>query len=60
MNNRDVRLEILGAGLRYWQVADALGISNSTLSVKLRKELTDEEKEKLRSVIAELREGEAE
>lgn len=57
MNNRDVRLEILGAGLKYWQIADALGISNSALSVKLRKELPDEEKEKIRSAIAALKES---
>lgn len=55
MKNNDIRCEILGAGLRFWQVAEEMGISNSTLSVKLRKELTPENKETIRRVIKTLK-----
>ncbi len=56
--NNDIRLEILGAGLKYWQVAHELGISNSTFSVRLRRELSDKEKATIRTIIQRLKEGE--
>lgn len=58
MENLQIRHEILGAGLRFWQVAEALGISSSTLSVRLRKPLSDEEQLKIREVIKTLAGGE--
>lgn len=55
MRNQDIRDEIRDAGLRLWQVADELKIADYNLSRKLRHELTDEEKTKIRSIIDELR-----
>lgn len=55
MRNQDIRDEIRDAGLRLWQVADELKIADYNLSRKLRHELTDEEKAKIRSIIDELR-----
>lgn len=52
--NQDVRQRASSAGLRLWQIAEALGIADYTLSRKLRKELPDEEKEQIFSVIQEL------
>lgn len=58
MRNSDIRQEIKSAGLRLWQIAEALGMQDSTFSRRLRHELPAAEKEKLRAIIAELsREG---
>lgn len=54
MNNTDIRTEIISAGLRNWKVAEHLGISESVFCRKLRHELPDEEKCKIRSAIKEL------
>lgn len=54
MKNQDVRRAAAGAGVRLWQVAEALGIADCSLSRKLRKELPDDEKEKIFSIIAQL------
>ena len=54
MHNQDIRRAAAGAGLKLWQVADALGIADGSLSRKLRHELPAEEKEKIFSIIQEL------
>ena len=54
MKNMDIRSEIKAAGLRYWQVADALGIMDCNFSRKLRHELPEDEKARIRGIIAEL------
>lgn len=51
MCNIDVRRAAAGNGVRLWQVADALGIADTQLSRKLRKELTSEEKQKIFEII---------
>lgn len=50
-NNLDIREEIKKAGLRYWQIAEELDIHDSVLSRRLRKELSSQEKEKIRQAI---------
>lgn len=54
MCNQDIRKEIRSVGLYQWNIAEALGISESVLTRRLRHELPEEEKEKIRSVIKEL------
>ena len=54
MNNQDIRRTAAGAGVKLWQIADALGIADCSFSRKLRKELPQEEKEKIFSIIREL------
>ena len=54
MFNIDVRRAAAGNGVRLWQVADALGIADAQLSRKLRKELSDDEKEKIFEIIQKL------
>lgn len=54
MSNMDIRSAIERAGIRYWQVADELGIADSTFSRKLRKELPTEEKTHIFSIIERL------
>lgn len=58
MRNLDIRAEIKDAGLHYWQVAERYGCACTTFSVKLRHELPDAEKGKIRAIIAQMK-GEA-
>ena len=57
MVNMDLRLEARGAGVPMWKIAERLNISEPTLTRKLRKELPDTEKAKIRAIIAELKAG---
>ena len=54
MKNADIRSEIKTAGLYLWQIADGLDINDGNFSRKLRHELSDEEKARIRTIIAEL------
>ncbi len=54
MANQDIRAEVKSAGLRFWQIADKLGINDGNFSRKLRHELPDTEKDRIRGIIAEL------
>lgn len=54
MTNQDVRRTAAGAGVKLWQIAEALGIADCSLSRKLRRELPTEEKEKIFGIIREL------
>ena len=54
MKNQDIREEVKAAGLRLWQIAEAYGIADCNFSRKLRNELPDEEKAKIRSIISKL------
>lgn len=57
MYNKDLRSAAGACGVRLWQIADALGISDSAFSRKLRKELPQEEKDKILAVIEQLAKG---
>ena len=54
MRNSDIRQEMKSAGLRLWQIAEALGIQDSNFSRRLRHELSEAEKAKIREIIADL------
>nr|WP_325213331.1 hypothetical protein [uncultured Oscillibacter sp.] len=54
--NQDVRAAIEGAGLRYWWVAEELGVACGTFSNRLRRELPPEEKEAVLSAVRRLAE----
>ena len=51
MENMNVRIEMVKHGLKQWQVANLLGVSESAFSKKIRKELPKEEQEKIIAVI---------
>lgn len=53
MNNKDIRKAIVTSGLKYWQVADKYGLTDSNFSRLLRKELPKEKKEKVFKAIEE-------
>lgn len=54
MKNTEIRKCAFKAGVRLWQVADRLGITDGNFSRKLRHELPDAEKEKILSIIKEI------
>lgn len=54
MQNQDIRKAANDAGVRLWQIAEAMGIADSQFSRKLRKEFSREDKEKIFSIIREL------
>ena len=54
MRNAEIRLEAAGAGVKLWQIAEALGIADCSLSRKLRRELSDADKAKIRKIITEV------
>lgn len=54
MKNVDIRNAISNAHIRYWWVADALGITDGNFSRKLRHELPPAEKKRILGIIAEL------
>lgn len=54
MCNTEVRNTAKDSGIRLWQVADEIGMNESVLSRKLRKELPDAEKARLLDAIRRL------
>ena len=55
--NIDIRERAKASGLKLWQIADKLGVTDGTFSKKLRKELSESEKVRVFEIIAELVEG---
>jgi hypothetical protein len=54
MYNREIRKRAAESGIKLWQIADALGMNDGNFSRKLRKELPDEEKQKIIEIIRRL------
>ncbi|OUO37877.1 hypothetical protein [Flavonifractor sp. An306] len=54
MKNQEIRRAAVASSVKLWRIADALGITDSSFSRKLRKELPQEEKEKIFSIIQQL------
>ena len=55
MNNQEIRIAIIKANLKYYEVADKLGILEHNFSRKLRYELSEKEKARVLQVIEELK-----
>lgn len=55
MNNQDIRIAILQANLKHYQIANKLGIQEESFSRKLRYELAESEKFKVLNAIEELK-----
>ena len=55
MANMEIRKAAKRAGVKLWEVAAEFGFSDSYFSRKLRKEFSDEEKQKALEVIKRLR-----
>ena len=54
MRNEDIRRAAAGTEVKLWQVAEAMGMADSSLSRKLRRELAPEEKERIFGIIESL------
>ena len=54
MANEDIRAAIKNSKIKYWQVANEYGINDGNFSRKLRKELPQDEKEKIFYIIKNL------
>ena len=54
MKNNDIRNMALTHGVKLWQIAERLWITDSYFSRMLRKELTQEKKEKIQNIIIEI------
>ena len=54
MHNKEIRSAAKNAGVRLWEVAAAYGINDGNFSRKLRKELPQEEKDKILAIIDQL------
>ena len=52
--NQRIRRAIKAAGITHWKVAEAMGISECTLSRKLRHELPADETERILEIIAQI------
>ncbi|MBQ7542116.1 MAG: hypothetical protein IJT44_07485 [Clostridia bacterium] len=56
--NKEIRETARAAGVRLWQIADDMGVSEATLIRKLRHELPEAEKQEVLSVIHRISERE--
>ncbi|WP_286944789.1 hypothetical protein [Acetobacterium sp. UBA5834] len=55
MKNKEIKETLKKANIYQWQVAEAMGIGETALSRKMRKELPEKEKKQIIDVIEELK-----
>ncbi len=51
MKNIKIREALKNANMKHWELAELMGISHYTLSVRLRKELPEAEQERIIALI---------
>lgn len=51
LNNQKVRFALLENNMKQWELADLMGVSEAVLSRRLRKELPEEEQERIVALI---------
>lgn len=56
MTNAEIRSTAKTAGVRQWQIAEKLGISEFTLTRRMRHDLTQEQQKEILNAIIELAE----
>lgn len=54
MQNEAIRASISASGLKYWEVADAIGIADTTFARWLRHELPEEKQKQILAAIDRL------
>lgn len=54
MNNKGIKEKAKECGIRLWQIADELGLQDCAFSRKLRKELPQEETQRILEIIDRL------
>lgn len=60
MENLEIRREAAKNGLKLWEVAEVCGVTDSTFSRKLRRELPSEQRDHILNMIYKLAEHKAE
>lgn len=55
MQNETIRKSISDSGLRYWEVADAIGIADTTFARWLRHELPADKQKQILETISRLK-----
>lgn len=55
MRNEQIRNAIKTSGVKMWEVAEKLNISDGNFSRKLRKEFSEKEKEQIYTIINEIK-----
>lgn len=55
MNNADIRFELIAAGVKHYEAAEAIGVSAEHFSRMLRHELTGEQKKRVRAAIKKVK-----
>jgi predicted XRE-type DNA-binding protein len=58
MKNLQIREAAAQARIKFWEIAAALGVNDSTLSRWLRVELSDDEQERILTIIRDIKEKE--
>ena len=53
--NADIRQAIKEAGLTQWQIAEAIGVSDPTITIWLRHDLTADKRDRIMEAIKELK-----
>ena len=54
MKNIKIRQALKLANIKHWELAEILGIAESTLCVKLRRELSEQEQNRILAIIDDL------
>lgn len=54
MRNMEIRQAALAAGVRMWEIAEGMGISDATLYRRLRREFSPDERDRALAVIERL------
>ena len=54
IRNAEIRDMALKSGIKLWEIANALSLTDGNFSRKLRKELPDEEKQRIFGIIEDL------
>ena len=51
MKNKEIRKAAAAAGVRLWEIAERYGLNDGNFSRKLRRELSDDERGRVLSII---------
>ena len=57
-NNIEIRNAIFSNNIKKWEIANKLGVTDSTFSRMLRNEISNEKKKEILSIINNLKKGE--
>jgi DNA-binding Xre family transcriptional regulator len=57
INNKQIRKAMIENDIRQWELAEKLGIADSSLSRKFRQELFEEEKNRILAIIEAMGKG---